>query len=126
MFLLHVTPNPAPKTVTPEPNHLPQEVSPSTTSQVHMMYECLYLILLTLLVSLAVINTVNLLVWIAKLGCRPCQDSRTSRSQADLPLDGYFLLQMARENAGVDFVRVLAQGDPRRGYKGEEDMELAE
>ena len=115
---------PAPQPVTPEPDHLPQKVSPSTTGQAHMMYECLYLILLTLLVCLAVTNTVNLLVWITKLGCRPCQDSRTSRSQADLPLDGYFLLQMARENAGMDFVRVLAQGDPRRDDKGE-GMELA-
>ncbi|KAK3755121.1 hypothetical protein RRG08_041035 [Elysia crispata] len=88
----------------------------STNSQL-FMYECLYLITLTILIVLVVTNVTSFLVWLIKLAFRPCEDSH-------LPLDGYFLLQMAKENAGLDFVTVLSSGEMLQDGTGRDDIEL--
>ena len=88
----------------------------STNSQL-FMYECLYLITLIILIVLVVTNVTSFLVWLIKLAFRPCEDSH-------LPLDGYFLLQMAKENDGLDFVTVLSSGEMLQDGTGRDDIEL--
>ena len=83
------------------------------------IYECLYLVLFTMLVALGVANMVSLLVWLMKLACRPCQ-------KVDLPLDVYLLLQMARENAVMDFDRALSQVEFKQDDQGCKDIDLQE
>lgn len=86
------------------------------------LYECLYLIIFTMLVALAANNVVSFLVWLVKLTCRPfCGGS-------DLPLDIHFLLQMAKENARMEFASVFSQREknPKQDKQtlAEEDIEL--
>ncbi|GFS27315.1 pannexin 10 [Elysia marginata] len=113
--------DPAPAQPTPTVASLPSakmDTPPqeSASFQVYM-YESVYLIILTTLVALAVSNVASLLVWLVKLTCRPCQDS-------NLPLDTFFLLQMARENAGLDFASVLSKTEAKQDSPLPEDMEM--
>ncbi|GFN75850.1 pannexin 10 [Plakobranchus ocellatus] len=83
----------------PEPSrHFPQAIA---------MYETLHLILLTYLLFLAVVNFFSLVAWIIRLLIRPCQ--AYGDPDSNLTLDGHLLLQMAKENVGLEVAAGLLQ-----------------